>query len=180
MSYQVHNFQPGDILLASQLNEMDEQIANISEEAGENTGVYYCTYGTTTSAEIETAYQAEMICLCEYNNLVYRLTGRADSTTHVFTCTDGAAIYVLNVLSDSWIPQSAPIPSAASSATPEMDGIASLGESTQYARADHVHPADTSRLAANQGMANAGKFMVVGSDGVVAPVAMSEWQGGSY
>lgn len=27
MSYQVHNFQPGDILLASQLNEMDNQIA---------------------------------------------------------------------------------------------------------------------------------------------------------
>lgn len=72
------------------------------------------------------------------------------------------------------------VPSAASSGTPAMDGTASLGSSAQYARADHVHPVDTSRLAANQGSANAGKFMVVGSDGVVAPVAMSEWQGGSY
>lgn len=72
------------------------------------------------------------------------------------------------------------VPAAASSGTPAMDGTASRGSSTQYARADHVHPTDTSRLAASQGTANAGKFMVVGSDGVVAPVAMSEWQGGSY
>ena len=39
---------------------------------------------------------------------------------------------------------------------------------------------DVGAVAANQGTANAGKFMVVGSDGVVAPVAMSAWQGGSY
>lgn len=36
------------------------------------------------------------------------------------------------------------------------------------------------KLSADQGVANAGKFMVVGSDGVVAPVAMSAWQGGTY
>ena len=72
------------------------------------------------------------------------------------------------------------VPSAASSGTPAMDGTASRGSSAAYARADHVHPTDTSRLAANQGTANAGKFMVVGSDGVVTPVTMQTWQGGSY
>lgn len=72
------------------------------------------------------------------------------------------------------------VPAAASSGTPAMDGTASRGSSTQYARADHVHPTDTSRLAANQGTANAGKFMVVGSDGVVTPVTMQTWQGGSF
>lgn len=37
MSYQVHNFQPGDVLLASQLNEMDNQIAlNESSSASES------------------------------------------------------------------------------------------------------------------------------------------------
>lgn len=72
------------------------------------------------------------------------------------------------------------VPEAASSGTPAMDGTASRGSSTQYARADHVHPTDTSRLAANQGTANAGKFMVVGSDGVVTPVTMQTWQGGNY
>lgn len=69
---------------------------------------------------------------------------------------------------------------AASSVAPSMDGTASAGSATTYARADHVHPTDTSRLAANQGAANAGKFLVVGSDGVVAPVTMQTWQGGSF
>lgn len=43
-----------------------------------------------------------------------------------------------------------------------------------------VKAALDAKLAANQGAANAGKFMVVSSDGIVAPVAMSAWQGGSY
>lgn len=37
------------------------------------------------------------------------------------------------------------VPAAASSGTPAMDGTASSGSSTQYARADHVHPSDTSK-----------------------------------
>jgi len=39
---------------------------------------------------------------------------------------------------------SADIPSAGST-TPAMDGTAAVGTSTSYARADHVHPTDTSR-----------------------------------
>ena len=33
-----------------------------------------------------------------------------------------------------------------SSTTPSMDGTAAVGTATTYARADHVHPSDTSRL----------------------------------
>lgn len=36
------------------------------------------------------------------------------------------------------------------------------------------------KVSVAQGTANAGKFLVVGSDGNVAPVAMTAWQGGSY
>lgn len=39
--------------------------------------------------------------------------------------------------------------------------------------------ADT-KLNINQGVANAGKFLVVGSDGNIIPVAMQAWQGGNY
>jgi hypothetical protein len=38
---------------------------------------------------------------------------------------------------------------AASSTTPVMDGTAAIGVGTTWARADHVHPSDTSRYAAN-------------------------------
>lgn len=36
------------------------------------------------------------------------------------------------------------------------------------------------KVSVAQGTANAGKFLVVGSDGNVAPVTMTAWQGGSY
>ena len=66
-----------------------------------------------------------------------------------------------------------------SDSAPAMDGTAAAGSSDSYARADHVHPTDTSRLAANQGAANAGKILGIGNDGIVAPVAApsggSEW-----
>lgn len=39
---------------------------------------------------------------------------------------------------------------------------------------------DVGAIAANQGSGNAGKFMVVGNDGIVVPVTMAVWQGGSY
>ena len=43
------------------------------------------------------------------------------------------------------------VPSAASSGTPAMDGAASRGSSDNFARADHVHPSDTSKLDAPSG-----------------------------
>lgn len=35
-------------------------------------------------------------------------------------------------------------------------------------------------VASNQGIANAGKFLIVGNDGTVVPVTMTAWQGGAY
>ena len=37
----------------------------------------------------------------------------------------------------------------ASTTTPKMDGVANVGTETAFARGDHVHPTDTSRLATN-------------------------------
>lgn len=53
------------------------------------------------------------------------------------------------------------VPAAASSGTPAMDGTASRGSSVQYARADHVHPTDTSRAAASDLAAKADKVTEV-------------------
>lgn len=41
----------------------------------------------------------------------------------------------------------APTPPTASTAAPSMDGTAAAGTATTYARADHVHPTDTSKQA---------------------------------
>lgn len=77
------------------------------------------------------------------------------------------------------------VPSA-SSATPQDLGTADAGSSNDYSRADHVHnkptytASDVGAVASDQGVANAGKFLVVDNDGVVTPVTMTTWQGGSY
>lgn len=42
----------------------------------------------------------------------------------------------------------------ASSTTPKMDGTAAVGTETAFARGDHVHPTDTSRLATNGDASN--------------------------
>lgn len=39
---------------------------------------------------------------------------------------------------------------------------------------------DVGAVASNQGSANAGKFLIIGSDGTVTPITMSAWQGGNY
>lgn len=49
-----------------------------------------------------------------------------------------------------------------------------------YSTYYHVLSIDRASVDANQGAANAGKFLVVGNDGIVAPVSMDVWQGGSY
>lgn len=39
--------------------------------------------------------------------------------------------------------------------TPDMDGVGTPGESSQFARGDHVHPSDTSRAVATSVAASA-------------------------
>lgn len=70
------------------------------------------------------------------------------------------------------------VPAAASSGTPAMDGTASRGSSTQYARADHVHPSDTSKITAPSSPAT-GAFLVYNGSAWTAQT-LATWQGGSY
>ena len=65
------------------------------------------------------------------------------------TLTNGTGIASINIDGDSttlYAPTPPTVPGA-SSTTPSMDGTAAIGTATTYARADHVHPTDTSRQA---------------------------------
>lgn len=73
-----------------------------------------------------------------------------------------------------------PVGPGLSDTPPLMDGAADPGTSADAARADHVHPSDTSKLDTNQGLANVGKVIVVGSDGIIAPETAYLWTGGTY
>ena len=69
-------------------------------------GVFYATFGTTTSAEVEAAYQAGKSVLCFYQWHVYRLAYRANSTSCMFSTviTKNNAYHAsfLSLISDSW------------------------------------------------------------------------------
>lgn len=67
-------------------------------------------------------------------------TGAITYTAPV-TSVNGSIGAITGLATTSQIP-------AASSTTPNMDGTAAIGTATAYARADHVHPTDTSRQAA--------------------------------
>jgi len=54
----------------------------------------------------------------------------------------------------------------ASSTTPLMDNVAAIGAGTTWARADHVHPVDTSRYAAN----NPAGYVTAAAAAAAAPV----------
>ena len=73
------------------------------------------------------------------------------------------------------------IPSAGTG-TPAMDGTGAAGSSSNYARADHVHPkpsaADLGVIAAPVSP-TVGDFLVYTAGGWDA-VTMAEWQGGNY
>jgi hypothetical protein len=58
---------------------------------------------------------------------------------------------------------------APSSTTPAMDGTATVGTGTTYARADHIHPTDTSRYAA----ANPSGYQTAAQVTAALPVASS-------
>ena len=65
------------------------------------------------------------------------------------TLTNGTGIASININGTSttlYAPTPPTVPGA-SSTTPSMDGTAAIGTATTYARANHVHPTDTSRQA---------------------------------
>lgn len=84
-----------------------------------------------------------------------------DLSNYVNTLTQGSGNYVTaitksgNTLSVS----RATLPSA-SSTSPKMDGTAAVGTGTTWARADHVHPTDTSRASASDLSSHTGNSTV--------------------
>lgn len=73
--------------------------------------------------------------------------GSTVTVTPILTSgTQTATIDVDGTTSTLYAPTPPTVPSA-STTTPLMDGTAAVGTATTYARADHVHPTDTSRQA---------------------------------
>lgn len=98
MSYQVHNFQPGDVLLASQLNEMDNQIAlnerlesSIADEFSSSSTyavgdyviyegqLYQCTTAVTTAGSWNSSNWTQAVLGNDVNDLKSAFDGIMDN-----------------------------------------------------------------------------------------------------
>ena len=142
----------------------DDLPALIASISGGSTDIFWATYDTTTSAEIEAAYQAGKICAVIYSDRVYYLTARDSSTEHTFMANKLAYLYRIQCVSDVWSTSSKLVVSA-SSTTPSPLGTAAVGTATTYARADHVHAMPT---AADVGAAPAITEVTVTDTGSVS------------
>ena len=108
--------------------------------------VYWCDYGSTTSAEIESALDYGKIPCVYYNDYVYTLRFRNSSTNHRFVCNYGGKEKSVACQSGTWIPNadltfltSAPVSSVngqtgavvISTATTSADGLMSSTDKTK-------------------------------------------------
>lgn len=66
------------------------------------------------------------------------------------------------LINDSGFITSADVPegAVASTTTPKMDGTAAVGTETAFARGDHIHPSDTSKVTANSAITGATKTKI--------------------
>lgn len=149
--------------------------------------LFQVIYGTTTNAEIETAFGAGKFCVCIYDGFIYPLTNRNSATKHIFSVVVNQIRKQIKCDGDTWstsnvtLAQSADIPSL-SSATPQDLGTAAAGSSTDCARADHVHKkptaADVGAIPAPSSPSS-GQFLVYNGSAWVAQT-LATWQASSY
>lgn len=84
----------------------------------------------------------------------YDTVGEASVTQVQTSGTKIATVTIDGTATDLYAPEGGGSGPEPSSTTPAMDGTAAVGTATTYSRADHVHPTDTSRVAASVTNAN--------------------------
>ena len=124
---------------------LDKTFADINVAIGDNKYVTIedidMTYPYTTTVSQGVVFGATLIATGEGNQLLAITDGILVVPPDSGTNAMGIAVHSSTVL-----PTTSDIPSP-SNTTPLMDGTAAVGTGTTWARADHVHPTDTSRQA---------------------------------
>ena len=123
-------------------------------------GVFYAEVHTTTSAEIEAAYQAGMAVYAKYGDGIFPLSVRTGTAQHAFigvTDGDDAEFQCCFCFMDAWTVQTYLAKPKNHASSHAVNG------------SDPISPGDIGAVAIEQGTGNAGQPLVVGSDGNVAP-----------
>ena len=90
--------------------------------------IFWATYGTTTSAEIEAAYQAGKLCLVTYGVAAYMLVTRVTGTYHTFgSVSTGGRLGFCLCNNNAWSVSNVPIPTKTSDLTNDSGFVDSAG-----------------------------------------------------
>lgn len=139
----------GQVLKKASGTDYDTEWAN--ESGGGTTEVFWATYGSTSFADVDEAYQAEKVVLCKYDSYVFLLNEHSDATHYTFINTLGSTVREIFLSTTggsspgtgwAYATYQLSIPDAAT-ATPSDLGTAAVGSSAKYAKEDHVHKMPT-------------------------------------
>lgn len=110
-------------------------------------GVNYDTVGEASVTQVQTSgTKIATVSIDGTSTDLYAPEGGGGGSTVSVTQTLSSGTQVASIDVDGTSTTLyAPTPPTASSTTPAMDGTASAGSGTHYARHNHVHPTDTSR-----------------------------------
>ena len=79
------------------------KLASLSDAQASTSKVYYAVYGTTTSAQLETAYQSGMVILCIYSDYgTFYLNRRYSATLFTFVTYYNEYLKTITCNSDAW------------------------------------------------------------------------------
>lgn len=79
------------------------KLASLSDAQSLTSKVYYAVYGTTTSAQLETAYQSGMVILCTYSDYgTFYLNRRYSATLFTFVTYYNEYLKTITCNSDAW------------------------------------------------------------------------------
>ena len=148
--------------LAEQDKTQNNAIASLDsrvtalESGGTSTGdeLYFCTYGTTTNAEIEAALGNDMLPVCDYGGFRYIFSSRISATQHTFFAGDEVQTREITVSSDIWsasVTDIAPLDSPAFTGTPSAPNPTSGDNSTRIATTHFVQQMAGGNFIAGRG-----------------------------
>lgn len=83
-------------------DETEVELVDLPQE------IFWATYGTTTSAEIEGAYQSGKIIYVKRNSLIYTLGQRINENYYTFYCINNVNMYYQCICSNNQWSQGAP------------------------------------------------------------------------
>ena len=141
------NKSSSDLSLADAVHT--HTLSDITDYADE---IFWATKGTTTSAQLEAAYQAgKLLCVFDSSKL-YTLRYRNSATNHRFVCNYGSSQYQLHCVNDVW--------SAETHTFSESTHTHTLSQITDYATEVFIANYGTTTLAEIKAAVDAGKIAV--------------------